>query len=128
MRDDPWGKLRAGSAGIDYVVTSDVDLISGIAVITAVFLIALAVVAHSLARFPWPAGGSEVDQVEDVIRRRSQTTFVTLLIGFFVGLANVLVAAQLPVIAFLNVAVGAATIAILYSVSRRSADDERWRR
>ncbi len=103
------------------------DLISGIAVITAVFLIALAVVAHSLARFPGPTGEPGNDQVEYLIRRRSQTTFVTLLIGFFVGLANVLVAAQLPVIAFLNVAVGAATIAILYTVSRRSADDEQWR-
>lgn len=104
------------------------DLISGIAVITAVFLVALAIVAHSLARYPWPADDSGLNQVEHLVQRRSRTTFVTLLVGFFVGLADVLVAAQLPVIAFLNVAVGAATIAILYSVSRRRVDDERWRR
>jgi hypothetical protein len=105
------------------------DLISGIAIVTAVFLIAIAIVAHSLARMPWPNGEAEDVQLEQVIHRRSRTTFVTLLIGFFVGLADVLVAAQLPVIAFLNVAVGAATIAILYSVSRQNrGESDHWRR
>lgn len=105
------------------------DLISGIVAVTGVFLIATAIVAHSAAHGPWPSGQNEPHLIDQVIHRRSQATFVTLLIGFFVGIADVLVTAQLPVIAFLNVAVGAATVAILYSASRHQpGDEERWRR
>jgi hypothetical protein len=106
------------------------DLIGGIAAITAVFLIAAAVVAHWVAGTPWSAEGMDHRLIEQIIQRRAQTTFVTLLIGFFVGIADVLVAAQLPAIAFLNVIVGGAAIVILYSVARqRRADkvEDTWR-
>jgi len=111
------------------VKKSGMDLISGIAVVTGVFLIAIAIVAHSVARIPLPDNQTNHDLVEQFVNRRSRTTFATLLIGFFVGLADVLVAAQLPAIAFMNVVVGAAAIAILYSTSRRRhTDDDNWRR
>lgn len=103
------------------------DLISGLAVVTAVFLIAIAIVAHAIAHLSLP-GTADGDLVEHLAHRRSRTTFATLLIGFFVGLANILVAAQLPAIAFMNVVVGAAAVAILYGTDRRRSDDDTWRR
>lgn len=105
------------------------DLISGIAIVTAFYLLALGVIAHALNRVSPLTGNAAAGQLEQMIHHPSRTTLVALLIGFFVGLADVLVAAQLAVIAFLNVAVGVATIAIIYSVSRHQpSDDEDWRR
>ena len=105
------------------------DLISGIAIVTAFFLISIAIVAHSVARVPLPGADDNYNLIEQLVHRRSRTTFTTLLIGFFVGLADVLVAAGLPTIAFMNVVVGAAVVAILFSTSRHAqSDDEQWRR
>ncbi|HVC34522.1 MAG TPA: hypothetical protein VNL16_13505 [Chloroflexota bacterium] len=105
------------------------DLITGIVVVTGAFLIATAIIAHAVARSPWPDNPAGRDAVEQVVHGRSRTTYVALLIGFFIGLADVLVTAQLPVIAFLNVAVGAATVAILFGISQRHrGDGEDWRR
>lgn len=106
------------------------DLIGGIVVVTAAFLIAAAVVGHWLSTAPWEADPQRHNVVDLTVQRRSQTLFVTLLIAFFVGLADILVAAQLGAIAFVNVLVGAATIAIIFSVSRPRRDraDDNWRR
>lgn len=105
----------------------DMDLITGIVVITAVFLVAIAVMAHAIARIPGSGGPDDPDFIERLIQRHAHATFVPLLIAFFVGLADILVTAKLPVIAFLNVAVGAATVAILFSTSQRRGDGEHWR-
>ncbi|HEX5417181.1 MAG TPA: hypothetical protein VFZ25_16065 [Chloroflexota bacterium] len=106
------------------------DLIGGVVVVTAAFLLAAAVVGHWLSTAPWEADPERHNIVDLTVQRRSQTLFVTLLIAFFVGLADILVAAQLGVIAFINVIVGAATIGIVYSVSRTRRDraDDSWRR
>ncbi|MGH2459968.1 MAG: hypothetical protein ACRDIY_14010, partial [Chloroflexota bacterium] len=79
------------------------DLITGIVAITAAFLLATAIVALSATHLPWPTDPDHRQFVEGIFHHRSQATFVTLMIGFFVGLADVFVTAKLPVIAFLNV-------------------------
>ncbi len=111
-----------------FVKDRGMDLITGIVVITGAFLLASALVALSVARMPWPANRDEHSLIERAFHHRTQATFVILLIGFFVGLADVLVTAQLPVIAFLNVVVGAATVGILFGTSRGQSGDENWRR
>lgn len=123
-----WWQVACRFPGTNRVEIESVDLITGIVVVTGAFLLATAIVALSASRIPLPANQDEHDLVERVFHRRARATFVTLLIGFFVGLADVLVTAQLPIIAFLNVAVGAATVAILYSTSRSHSDGENWRR
>lgn len=97
------------------------DLIGGIVVVTAAFLVAAALVGHWVSSAPWVDDPARHQVVDQTIQRRSQTMFATLLIGYFVGLADILVAAQLGAIAFANVLVGAATLAILFSVARQRA-------
>ena len=106
------------------------DLIGGIVVITAAFLIAAAVVGHWVSNAPWDSDPEHHRVIDLTVQRRSQALFVTLMIAFFVGLADILVAAQLGAIAFVNVLVGAATIGIVFSVSRprREPTDDNWRR
>ncbi|HZW31944.1 MAG: hypothetical protein IRY83_01120 [Chloroflexi bacterium] len=99
------------------------DLITGISGVTAAFLFSTALVALALTR-----AGAAADPPAP---GRTRVVFVSLLIGLFVGLADVLVAAGLPTIAFLNVIAGAAAIAILHGpwgTGQRGPDEERWRR
>jgi hypothetical protein len=105
-----------------------VDLITGISGVTAAFLFSTALVALALAR-----AGAAADPPRSAppAPGRARVVFVSLLIGLFVGLADVLVAAGLPTIAFLNVIAGAAAIAILHGpwgTGQRELDEERWRR
>ncbi|HLH73224.1 MAG TPA: hypothetical protein VKX96_08060 [Chloroflexota bacterium] len=107
------------------------DLIAGTVVLTSVFLLATAFVGHWIGRVPLPSSDAEDAIGEHAMFRRSRTLMITLLIGYFVGISDVLVSAQLPAIAVINLAIGAATVAILYDISqrRRSAgEEENWRR
>lgn len=106
------------------------DLISGTVVLTSVFLLAVALASNWISRAPWPTDGAAHQMIEHVMNRRSRTMIITLLIGYFVGIADVLVSAQLPAIAFINIVIGAGTIAVLYDVSNRrgGGEDENWRR
>jgi len=121
---DAWSRFR--------VVESELfmDLIGGIVAISAAFLIAAAVVGHWVSTAPWESEPERHRVVDLTVQRRSQALIVTLMIAFFVGLADILVAAGLGAIAFVNVLVGAATIGIVFSVSRPRAEraDDSWRR
>ena len=78
--------------------------------------------AHSTSSRP--KNGAAHQMIEHVLNRRSRTMIITLLIGYFVGIADVLVSAQLPAIAFINIVIGAGTIAVLYDVSNRHGSGE----
>lgn len=107
------------------------DLITGLATITSVFLLSVAIVSFRLvgvsARSDDPGSGTPDLTVQQLAR----VVVVPLLIGFFLGTADVFVTAQLPADAFVILLLGVSTIAILYGASRRSArnpDDPNWRR
>jgi len=107
------------------------DIISGTVVLTSVFLLATAFVGHWIGRAPLPSSDAEDAIGEHAMFRRSRTMLITLLIGYFVGISDVLVSAQLPMIAVINLAIGIGTVAILYDVSQRrrsGGDEETWRR
>jgi hypothetical protein len=106
------------------------DLIGGISIVTAVFLLAAAIVSFRSVSAPGPFDPAQIRTLDLIHDRRTRTAFTTLLIAFFVGLADVLVAAQLPAVAFVNVVIGGAAIAILYNESHRArsdSSDEQWR-
>ncbi len=93
------------------------DLISGVVTVTSVFLISTAIVARPLLSMN-PAAGDDGDVNEPRVHRRARSALVPLLVGLFVGLADVFVTAQLPAVAFINLIIGAATVAVVYDVSR----------
>jgi hypothetical protein len=105
------------------------DLIGGIVIITSAFLLAAAIVSYRLAGAPWSIDDTKHRLIEQALQRRTRTAFITLLIGFFLGLADIFVTAQLPAIAFINVAIGAGTIGIVYSTARRGfgSEEGEWR-
>lgn len=105
------------------------DLIQGIVVITSAFLLAAAIVSHRLAGAPWSNDDAKHRLIEQALQRRTRTAFITLLIGFFLGLADVFVTAQEPAIAFINLVIGAGTIGIVYSAASRGfgSEEGEWR-
>jgi hypothetical protein len=103
----------------------DMDLIAGVVVVTSVFLIATAIVARPLLTSALGNGGDAAD-IDLRVQRRARSALVPLLVGFFIGLADVFVTAQQPAVAFINLIVGAATVAIVYDTARtRRAADSR---
>ncbi|HLH73602.1 MAG TPA: hypothetical protein VKX96_09990 [Chloroflexota bacterium] len=101
------------------------NLIGGTVVLTSAFLLATTVVAQWAGSAYCP--GPDADQAIDdrVLFRRTRTLMIALLIGYFAGLANLLVSAGLPAIAVVNLVIGIGTIAILYDASpeRRPGSD-----
>jgi hypothetical protein len=93
------------------------DLIGGVVVVTSVFLVATAVVARPLLTSAL-GNDDNADVIDPRVQRRARSALVPLLVGLFVGLADVFVTAQQPAVAFVNLIVGAATIAIVYDAAR----------
>jgi hypothetical protein len=93
------------------------DLIGGVVVVTSVFLIATAVVARPLLTSAL-GNGEDATEIDQRVQRRARSAMVPLLVGLFVGLADVFVTAQQPAVAFVNLIVGAATVAIVYDTAR----------
>jgi hypothetical protein len=105
------------------------DLIAGLVVVSSVFMVATAVVAHPLISSP-PKENDDGEVAERKVQRRAKSALIPLLIGFFVGIADILVTAQLPAVAFVNLIIGAGVVAIVYDVSKPrrhgSSDTEGW--
>jgi hypothetical protein len=104
------------------------DLIGGVVVVTSVFLVATAVVARPLLTTAL-GNGEDAAEIDPRVQRRARSALVPLLVGLFVGLADVFVTAQQPAVAFVNLIVGAATVAIVYDTakSRRTINaGEQW--
>jgi hypothetical protein len=101
------------------------NLIGGTVVLTSAFLLATTVVAQwaGSAYCPDPDADQAID--DRVLFRRTRTLMIALLIGYFAGLANLLVSAGLPAIAVVNLVIGIGTIVILYDASpeRRPGSD-----
>jgi hypothetical protein len=93
------------------------DLIGGVVVVTSVFLVATAIVARPLLTSAL-GNGDDAQVIDPRVQRRARSALVPLLVGFFVGLADVFVTAQQPAVAFINLVVGAAVVAIVYDTAR----------
>ncbi len=107
------------------------DLIGGIVVVTSAFLIASAAVGLRATGAPWPDDERRHDVVETALQQRLRPVFATLLIAYFLGIADLFVTAQLPAVAFVNLIVGAGALAVLVATPRqrpRPTDEETWRR
>lgn len=96
------------------------DLITGIAIVTAAFMLGVGIIAHAITEIPHVEGAADPGFLDHIRQGRARAIFATLLTGFFVGLTDVLIAAGLLTIAAINVLVGAGAIGILLS-QRRSA-------
>jgi hypothetical protein len=96
---------------------AEMDLIGGVVVVTSVFLIATAVVARPLLTTAL-GNGEDANEIDPRLQRRARSALVPLLVGFFVGLADVFVTAQQPAVAFVNLVVGGAIIAVVYDTAR----------
>jgi hypothetical protein len=93
------------------------DLIGGVVVVTSVFLVATAVVARPLLTSAL-GNGEDANNIDPRLQRRARSALVPLLVGLFVGLADVFVTAQQPAVAFVNLVIGGAIIAIVYDTGR----------
>jgi hypothetical protein len=95
------------------------DLIGGLVITTSAFMVSAAIVSWRLIGSHTARGASDDVSPEHATTRLARIVIVPLLVGFFIGVADVFVTAQLPAVAFVNLLVGISTIAILYGGTSR---------
>lgn len=99
------------------------DLITGIAIVTAAFMISVGIIAHAVTGTPRLGGSADPGPREPVLEGHLRALFSTLVIGFFVSLTDVLVSAGLLPIAAVNLVIGAGAVGILFAGDRRHGSD-----
>ncbi|MCL5960222.1 MAG: hypothetical protein M1358_13080 [Chloroflexi bacterium] len=120
------------------------DLISGIVVVSSVFLLSLALGAlflgmasRELVKSGKDGGLKNIDSLEWLVSSRSRVIFASLFIVYTVAMTDIFVIAQQPTLAFLNFAAGIALVGMQFvAVSKwnpvpKPADDsgrDDWKR
>ena len=93
------------------------NLIAGTVALTSAFLVATSVLGHWVGRQPLPGNDGDDAIADRAMFKRARTLMVAILVGYFVGMANLLVSAGLLTIAAINLVVGTSAIVILWDAS-----------